>query len=100
MGWGWGWGGDIVIAGDGQTSYLGVLAGLTCGHDLDAHITSIVLDADGTTQRLMLQAQHAAAARQEVACIVEGVETCTNNKGEWQCQELSLKLCVTQVGWV
>jgi hypothetical protein len=48
----------------------------TCGHDLDAHVAPVVLYADGSPQCLMLQAQHAAAAGQEVARVVKGVEAC------------------------
>jgi hypothetical protein len=44
-------------------------------HDLHAYLPSIIVDADRTTRRLVRQAQHARAARQEVARIVERVET-------------------------
>jgi hypothetical protein len=47
----------------------------TSGHDLDAHIAPIVLQADGTPALcLMLQAEEPRTARQEVARIVKGVE--------------------------
>lgn len=44
------------------------------GGDAHAHATAEVLQLDGSTLRLELQAQHARAARQEVARVVKGVE--------------------------
>lgn len=46
----------------------------TRGHDLDAHIAAVVLYDDAAAARLVLQAQHARAAGQEVPRVVKGVE--------------------------
>jgi hypothetical protein len=42
--------------------------------DLDAHIAAVVFNHDGTPGGDVLEAEHAATARQKMASVVEGVE--------------------------